>query len=66
MPLSWYVQEILIREQLAEAQRRAAHERLVLEARRHAGRSDFWRRAASWLGRRATPRPVLVPQTKER
>ena len=66
MPLSWYVQEILIREQLAEAQRRAAQDRLVREARGHSGRSDFWSRAARWLSRRATPGPVLVPQAKER
>ena len=66
MPLSWYVQDVLIREQLAEAQRRAAHNRLMREARVTREPSQLWPRLVAWLRGRATPGVVLVPQTKGR
>ena len=64
--MSWYVQEILIREQLADAQRRAAHNQLVREARAHRAPSHFWRRLVGWFRAGATRGAVLVPQTKGR
>ena len=64
--MSWYVQEILIREQLADIQRRAAHNHLLREARAHRAPSHFWRRLVGWLRAGATRGAVLVPQAKER
>jgi hypothetical protein len=64
--MNWYAQDVLIRQQLAEARRRAAHSWLLREARADREPSDLWSRLGRWLRRRATPGAVLVPQTKER
>ena len=66
MWMSWYIQDTLIRQQLAEAQRRAAHNHLVREAQLRRARGDIWRRLGRLFRRSVRPTPVLVPQVKER
>ncbi len=66
MWMSWYVQDTLIRQQLAEAHRRAAYNHLVQEARSRRAPNDLWRRLARLFRRHVTPDPVLVPQMKGR
>ena len=66
MWMSWYIQDTLIRQQLAEAQRRAAHNHLVREAQSPRARGDIWRRLGRLFRRPVPPTPLLVPQMKER
>ena len=66
MWMSWYEQEMLMRQQIAEAQRRAAHDRLARETSSPPAPRDGWRRFARLFRRPLTPTSVLVPQTKAR
>ena len=65
MWMSWYVQDTLIRQQLAEAQRRAAYNHLVREARSRREPTRLGRRLRRLFRRTGRPSPALVPQVKE-
>jgi hypothetical protein len=57
--MCWYVDEILIRQQLAEARRRADHNHLVREARSGRAPSDFWPRLGRLFRRPVRPAPIV-------
>ena len=57
--MCWYVEEIAIRQQLAEACRRAAHNHLVREARSRRAPSDLWQRLGRLFRRPVRPAPIV-------
>jgi len=66
MWMNWYVQDILVRQQIADAERRAAHHQLVREARARRAPRGLTRLLARLRRRPTVPAPVLVPQMKGR
>ena len=65
MWMSWYVQDTLIRQQLAEAHRRAAYNHLVREAQSRREPTRLGRRLRRLFRRTGRLSPVRVPQVKE-
>jgi hypothetical protein len=64
--MSTYEYEILIRQQLTEAQGRAARNHLARQALSQRPRRGIREGLARLFGRSSGPAPVLVPQMKSR
>ena len=62
--MNWYVQEVLMRQQIAEAQQRAARNHLVRQARSRRASADAWGRLWRRLQPSAQPAPALDVQMK--